>query len=159
MEHDKRSERIQQVANSLKRLHVVSTMDEAIERAKEIVGDSDDKEKSIKELMEAEVKKKVKDVEREQAGAEKFVEESGKSLSGKANDYLEDVDESIESADETIAQTEAVHGELAEDVNIHELETGDVEESKRELDVIRHAVEDTEEIARQADKVKKKSKK
>lgn len=156
MDEEKRQKRIHQVARSLKELHVVSTMEEALERARDIVGKTDQGEKSIGELTKAAMKKRVGESEKEHAKVQEGIESSRSEFEEGAISAKKGLEKDVKGAKFDKKEVKEVKEEVKQDIHVHKLESGDVKASKKEVDVVSHAVDDVEEIVEEADKVQGK---
>jgi len=156
---DKRQKRIHQVARSLKAMHIVSSMEDALARAKDIVSKEDGDGKSIGELMDEQVYKLAKEVESDQNKAHKFVEKTREKLDSSA--CSESSETTLEKKRLAAARDELddLHNQLDADTRTHKLEKGDVEASKREVKSISSAADDALDIVDDAKKVQNKDKK
>lgn len=118
------AKKVNDLAKNLKDLHMAASMEEAVERAKDIIlGSQSDDKKSIKELM-AELDDEKKELEKDR----KFLAEAEKSL--KDVHALEEKDDSINE-------------EQAERIQHVEQEINDAED---DLELIKENIELAEDI-------------
>jgi len=146
-----------QIAKSLKDLHLVANMEEAMERAKIIVEGAQTNGKPINELM-SDMKEKASEQSKTAGHIEKESEKAREEFSAEAHGHRVQIEKHLESAKQD-KETAKNAGELLKhDIKIHKLEKGDTEEAVHEVDDIHCAVKDTEFIAKEAEKVQKKKK-
>jgi len=133
----KTAERINQLAHSLRELHLAASMEEAIKRAREIIlGTPEKEEKSIKELFEdVDSKKEEKTVE-----SVKEIKAVEKEIAKDIKELAEDIESDIkagEKAKEDIAEAKEI---LKEDTEMHKVGKADVEETKEDLEKVEEAL-------------------
>ncbi len=151
---EKHQDKLHQLARSLKDLHLASTMEEALKRAKEVLGGEDDG-KSIKDLMEEAsgvIKKDAKAAEKETA-------KSRKELDAASHCIEDETDQEIASAKRDQKAAKKVQVSLDTTSKLHKLEKGDTNDALHEVDDINCAVKDVDTIVKQAERVQKKGKK
>ncbi|MBI4146572.1 hypothetical protein HY489_04510 [Candidatus Woesearchaeota archaeon] len=140
--------KVHELARRLKELHLVASMEEAIRRAKVILSDAKEGEQSIGQLMGEQRKK-------EQA-VEKFVEVSRNELAGEAADVERKMVKDLVAGKRSKSQVAVVREQVHYDDKLHRLEKGDVRDALKDVGELDCAIEDTETILKQAEKVKKK---
>ncbi len=145
---DKKSkERVNQIAKSLKELHLSATMDEALKRAKEIVESAKGIGKPIDKLL------------REAKDADKLSEHSRKELLKEAHKEHSSAKHNIIEGKKSKSAAKKAKDDLGFDIKVHKLEKGDVKEAMHEVEELDCAVKDVDYIIREAEKIQKKSKK
>ncbi len=155
---DKKSERVHEIARALKELHLAASMEEALERAREIVKSSQDDGKSIKELM-SDIKDEAKEQNKSAEHVQKESDKSREKLSSEAHEEHKIIEKHLESAKEDKTAAKETKEQVNFDVKVHKLEKGDVKEAVHEVDDIDCAVKDTAFIEKEAEKVQGKKKK
>ena len=136
---EKTQQRIHELARSLKDLHLVASMEEALKKAREIITSTNQEEKSIKELMEE-------------------TKQARKELSSAAEKEHKGIVQDFSSAEKDKSATVQTKEQLDFDVKTHKLEKGTVEDAMKEVDDIACAVKDTNYIVKEAEKIQKKKK-
>jgi hypothetical protein len=145
---DKKSkERVNQIAKSLKELHLSTTMEEALKRAKEIVESAKGMGKPIDKLL-----REAKDID-------KLSEHSRKELLKEARKEHSSAEHNIMEGKKSKASVKKTKDTLGFDIKVHKLEKGDVKEAMQEVDEIDCAIKDADYIIKEAEKIQKKSKK
>jgi hypothetical protein len=145
---DKKSkERVNQIAKSLKELHLSATMEDALMRAKEIVESAKGMGKPIDKLM------------REAKSIEKASEHSRKELSKEASAEQHGSAHDIIAGKKSKAAAKKAKENLEFDIKVHKLEKGDVKEAMHEVEEIDCATKDADYIIEEAKKVQKKTRK
>lgn len=129
-------------------------MEEALKRAKEVLGGEDDG-KSIKELME----EASGVIRKESKTAEKETAKSRKELDKSSHCIEDETDQDIASAKRDQKKAKKVQSSLDTTSKLHKLEKGDTKDALHEVDDIDCAIEDADTIVKQAEKVQKKGKK
>lgn len=107
------SERIRQLAENLKRLHLAATMEEAIQRAKEMIGEIKTEEKSISELHDEleqaeSVAAQDEQVHAQAHATEETVERQADQIEEQLAEAKKDIDETkklIDAQEEKDAQS------------------------------------------------------
>jgi len=151
---EKTRERVHAIAKSLKELHLATNMEEALKRAKEIVESANSGGDPINKLVDSDVKDHEKVIKKLRAASDKARQE----LSSQARAEHSDVDKTLEKGKEAKQDTNKTKQELKEDIKVHKLEKGDVDEATREVDGIDCAVKDAKYIVEEAEKIQKKKK-
>ena len=143
----KAKERVEQIAKSLKELHLAASMDEALKRAKEIVESAKGMGKPIDKLM------------REAESIEKASEHSRKELSKEANAEQRNTKHNIIDAKKSKASALKTKENIAFDIKVHKLEKDDAKDAIHEVDELDCATKDADYIIKEAEKVQKSKKK
>jgi hypothetical protein len=145
---DKKSkERVNQIAKSLKELHLSDNMEEALKHAKEIVESAKGIGKPIDKLM------------REAKSIEKSSEHSRKELLKEARKEHSSAEHNIIKGKKSKAAAKKTKENIGFDIKMHKLEKGDVKEAMHEVEELNCAVKDADYIIKEAEKIQKKSKK
>ncbi len=153
---DKKSkERVEQIAHSLKELHLASTMEEALKRAKEIVENAKGSGQSIGALM----REAAKEQEHEAGSIERFSDKSRKELDKEAHEEHRDAEHNITDAKKSSSAARKTREDVGFDIKVHKLEKGDVKDAMHEVDEIDCATKDADYIIGEAKKVQKKARK
>src|SRR5574341_2343683 len=135
---DKKSkERVEQIAKSLKELHLAASMDEALKRAKEIVESAKGMGKPIDKLM--------KEAER----VEKFSESSRKELSKETSAEQKNTKHNIIDAKKSKTSAGKTKENIAFDIKVHKLEKGDIKDARHEVDELDCAAKDADYIIKE----------
>lgn len=143
----KAKERVEQIAKSLKELHLAASMEEALKRAKEIVESAKGMGQPIDKLM------------REAKSIEKSSERARKELSKEANAEQRNTKHNIIDAKKSKASANKTKENIAFDIKVHKLEKGDVKDAMHEVDELDCAAKDADYIIKEAEKVQKSKKK
>jgi len=143
----KAKERVEQIAKSLKELHLAASMDEALKRAKEIVESAKGMGKPIDKLM------------REAESIEKSSKHARKELSKEANAEQKNTKHYIIDAKKSNASAKKTKEQIAFDIKVHKLEKSDVKDAMHEVDELDCAAKDADYIIKEAEKVQKSKKK
>ncbi|VVB81132.1 Uncharacterised protein [uncultured archaeon] len=152
---EKSRERMHQIAKSLKDLHLVANMEEAMERAKKIVESAEANGKPINELLSG-MKEKASEQSKRAGHIENESEKSREEFSEEAHEHHAQAEKDLESAKESKETAKTAEEQLKYDVQVHKLEKGDTKEAVHEVDDIHCAVKDAEFIAKEAKKAQKK---
>lgn len=145
---DKKSkERVNQIAKSLKELHLSDNMEEALKRAKEIIESAKGIGKPIDKLL------------REAKSIDKLSEHSRKELLKEAHKEHSSAEHNIIEGKKAKASAKKAKENIGFDVKMHKLEKGDVKEAMHEVEELDCAVKDADYIIKEAEKVQKKAKK
>lgn len=105
------------------------------------------------------LKKSVKKLENRAKEIEKESEKTRKHLSKEARKERRDASHGIIDGKKSKASVKKTKENLAFDIKVHKLETGDVKDAMHEVEEIDCAVKDADYIIGEADKVQKKRKK
>ena len=154
---EKTRERIKEVAKSLHALHLAASMEEALERAREIVASAKDNGKPIKELM-SEVSEEAQDQGKEAEHIQKESDKAREVLSKTAHEEAKHTEHNIASAKQTKAAVKSTEEQAKFDLKVHKLEKGDVKEAVREVDELDCATKDADYIIKEAEKIQKAKK-
>jgi len=155
---EKSKERVKQIAKSLKELHLATNMEEALDRAREIVESAKSSGKPIKSLL-GDINEETSEEGKKARHIESASERTGKELSKEARKERKDSEHNIESAKKDKSSAKSAKENLDYDIRVHKLEKGDVEEATHEVDDIKCAVKDAGFIVKEAEKVQKRKKK
>lgn len=144
------SRRISELATSLKKMHLATTMEEAVERAKEIILSTKTKEhdKPLEQLMAKEEKKTVKEV----TNAVRQVMDTDDTFH-KVKDELSKLKPDTQLVKEAVSDANTAS---FTDEKIHAEEKKQTDILKKKLAQQQQAVEDAEEFVDMADKVQGK---
>jgi len=146
--------RVSELAASLKKMHLATTMEEATERAKEIIlkTKSEAKDRPIKELFD-DVKHSEGQAARAVVADAGAVEKADVTLD-KIRKELLHVDNQQKAAGQSLAgDVNKAKSVLADDVAQHGQEVQDVQQLKKDVAKRKQAVDDVKEIVEMADRV------
>lgn len=115
--------KVNELAKNLKNLHMAATMEEAIERAKDIIIGTPDETKSIKDLM-------------------KELDEEKKELK-KDKEFLDEAEKDLKDIKEIEQKDDFFHDEQA--VRIQHIEQ-EIDDAEEDLDLIQENIELAEEV-------------
>ncbi len=155
---EKTKERVHAIAKSLKDLHLVANMEEALERAREIVASAKDDGKPIKELM-AEVREEAGEQDKTAEHIQKESDKVREKLGSEAHEEHKQAEHDLASAKQDKSTAKTAGEQLKFDVKVHKLEKGGVKEATQEVDDINCAVKDTAYINKEAEKIQQKERK
>lgn len=105
------------------------------------------------------LKKGVKKLENAAKEIEKESEKARKELSKESRKERSDASHNIIESKKSKASAKKTKEEIAFDIKVHKLETGDVKDAMHEVDEIDCATKDADYIIEEAKKVQKKAKK
>ncbi len=151
---EKSKERVQAIAKSLKELHLAATMEEAVQRAREIVASAQDNGKPIRELLN-EIKEEAVEQSKEAGHIEKSSEKSRKELDSEAHGEHKHTEHNIASAKQSKAAAKSAEEQVNYDIKVHKLEKGGIKDAMHEVDELECAAEDADYIIKEAEKVQK----
>ncbi|RJQ19780.1 hypothetical protein C4580_05035 [Candidatus Woesearchaeota archaeon] len=149
-----REARIHELARSLKELHLAGSMEDALKRAREILGEEDGG-KSIAQLMQ-EAERKVGS---EAKAVEKAVKTARAELERESKAHEDGIDRNSRSAQNDLNAARRAQSTVDLTGRLHKLERGDVKDALEDLDELDCAIEDIKTITEQAEKVQKKKRK
>ena len=149
---EKTKERVEKVAKALRELSISMNMQEAMQRAKEIVAAESHDGKPLKELVKEEIKVETK----EATAIQKEEEHDREKLSSETQEQHGEASETVEGASEDHTESQHVQEEVKADIKEHDLRQGDLKEATKEVEDIKHAVDDTRTIIEEAEKVQEK---
>src|SRR5574342_863669 len=109
--------------------------------------------------MNSRLKKGVKKLEKRAKEIEKDSEKARKQLSKEASKERRDASHNIINSKKSRASAGKTKENIAFDIRVHKLETGDVKDAMHEVDEIDCATKDADYIIEEAKKVQKKSRK
>lgn len=151
---EKTREKVHALAKSMKELHLAASMEEALERAKEIILSSDDNSKAIKDLAEDikhEVSKEAEIIDKASKLEEKFAEK----IKSDIHKEVSDVKKSADFAKVSHTDLRSVAEKFDKDLKEHHIEKVDAKEATEDIEEIDCASKDARFIVDKADKVQK----
>ncbi|GEM_PF-3127511 len=154
---EKTRERVHQIARSLKELHLVATMDEALDRAKKIVESAEQMGKPMNNLM-SEMKEESENLSKQAVHLQKESDATREELSSEAHRHRKEIESDFSSAEKSKSSAIKAKEDLEFDIKVHKLEKSDTEESIKETEDIACAAKDAEFIVKEAEKIQKKKK-
>lgn len=154
-----KEERVEKVAKSLADLKLVSNWEEAVQRARQIVENEADHDRSLKELM-ADLKKETSELDSAVSELDKKDLRAGNRLSREAEEINKGRLEATAGVKDERHEVQDAKAELKADAAMHKAEKKDIKFAEEKVGKLKHTMDDTEFLVDKADELqKKKSKK
>ncbi|MBI4016623.1 MAG: hypothetical protein HY363_02925 [Candidatus Aenigmarchaeota archaeon] len=146
------SRRISELASSLKKMHLATTMEEAVERAKEIIISTKTKEqdKPLEQLVG--ISKEERNTVNEAVNAVKHVIDADDTLN-KVKDELSKLKSTFQNVKEAVADANTAS---LTDTKVHAEEKKQTDILKKKIIQQQQAVVDAEEFVKMADDIQEK---